>query len=502
MDMEILKALKDNTGQVTASAVIEELKSKRDSALPETELIVKQLEPSKHEVFDKQKRPDKPVRIQEHEKGLYSETYSVTLRNDNGEETAYFRKEAVARVAIAIQKLIVKRAVSFVFGNPVTLECSPVSDNDKKVFAALKEVMYDIKEKSHNRKVARALFSSTEVAEIWYTVDDENDTYGIGDGIGGKKKLRCGIFSPLKGDKLYPYFDETGDMIAFSREFVVTRGTKSITYFETYTDNAHYMWIVDGGSYKEADGYPKALTIGKIPVVYGKESQTEWEDVQILIERLEKLLSNFADTNDYHASPKIFVKGELKGFAKKGEAGGILQGDQDSDAKYLSWENAPESVKLEIDTLLRLIYTMTQTPDISFDAVKGIGNISGVALKLLFMDAHLKVEDHREVLDEYLQRRINIVKAFIGEIATSLKKDALRLHVDPVIKPYILRDEASEIKIWTEANGGEPVMSQKASFMGAAMTNDAEADYAQYQSEQDAITQRNNSFVINQPTQA
>ena len=496
--MEILKALTDNSGKITVGAVIEELKSKRDSQLPDVDIVIKQLDPKKHDVFDDRKRPDKPVRIQEHEKGLYPDVYSAKLVTETGEETAWFRKEPVARVAIAIQKLIVKRAVSFVFGNPVTLSCSPQSENEKKIFAALKDVMYDIKEKSHNRKLARALFSCTEVAEIWYTVDDENDTLGLG----GTKKLRCSIFSPLNGDKLYPYFDETGDMIAFSREFSVSVGTKTIAYFETYTDKAHYMWMIDGSVYKPVEGYPKELTIGKIPVIYAKESQSEWEDVQNIIDRLEKLLSNFADTNDYHASPKIFVRGELQGFAKKGESGAILQGDPESDAKYLSWENAPESVKLEIETLLRLIYTMTQTPDISFDAVKGIGNISGVALKLLFMDAHLKVEDHREVLDEYLQRRINVVKAFIGEIATTLKKEAMRLRVEPVITPYILRDEASEIKIWTDANGGEPVMSQKASFMGAAMTSDPEADYKQYQAEQDAATARQNSFAINEPTQA
>ena len=76
---------------------------------------------------------------------------------------------------------------------------------------------------------------------------------------------------------------------------------------------------------------------------------------------------------------------------------------------YVSWQNAPESVKLEIETPLKMIYTITQTPDISFDAVKGLGAISGIALKLLFMDAHLKVQDKREIFDDYLQRRVNII---------------------------------------------------------------------------------------------
>ena len=94
-----------------------------------------------------------------------------------------------------------------------------------------------------------------------------------------------------------------------------------------------------------------------------------------------------------------------------------------AEAQYLSWANAPESVKLEIDTLLRMIYTITQTPDISFDTVKGLGAISGVALQLLFMDAHLKVQDKNEIFSEYLQRRVNVLKAYMAEAE---RKDRLR----------------------------------------------------------------------------
>ena len=81
--------------------------------------------------------------------------------------------------------------------------------------------------------------------------------------------------------------------------------------------------------------------------------------------------------------------------------------------QYVSWQQAPEAVKLEIETLLKLIYTITQTPDISFDAVKGLGAISGVALKLLFMDAHLKVQDKCEIFDDYLQRRVNVLLEYV-----------------------------------------------------------------------------------------
>lgn len=469
--MTLAELLKSEEGAtIDTTKAISELKSKRYIKDPDTGKFKKELEPLEHEVFNKIKRPDKKVKIDSSDT---DDENTVNVTSGDNPDGGY-RYEPVARIALALQKLIVKRAVSFIFGNGVELDSSADGEKEKQVLQALKRVLYDIKEKSFNRKVARNLFSCTEVAELWYPVEKPNNTYGFD----SKFKPRSAIFSPLLGDTLYPYFDDFGDMVAFSREFQLTDSAKKArTFFETYTDTQHWQWVSGANGYEVVEGFPKEITIGKIPVVFGTQPQVEWEDVQVLIERLEKLLSNFADTNDYHASPKIFIQGTIKGFAKKGESGAIIEGEEGAEAKYLSWENAPESVKLEIETLLRMIYTITQTPDISFDAIKGIGAVSGVALKLLFMDAHLKVADHQEVFDEYLQRRINIIKAYIGKFNVGLQGAADDLQVEPIIVPYIIKDEAAELKIWTDANGGNPVISQKASFEKAGLTNDIEADF-------------------------
>lgn len=479
---ELLKLLSE---QMFKEA-IDELKSKRYIKEPETDTVKNQLDPLKHEVFNRLKRPDKRVKIDPDD--VNSNTINVT--NENVQDGN--RLEPVARIAFALQKRIVNSAKSFVFGNPVKLNATPTNENEKAVLFALNRVLYDNKQKSLNRRVAQNLFSCTEVAELWYPVETPNSVYGFD----SKFKLKSIVLSPLLGDSLYPYFDDNGDMTAFSREFDVQVDGKTKSFFETYTADFHYMWVTGSNGYELVEGYPKPNAIKKIPVVFGNQDQPEWADVQGLIERLEKLLSNFADTNDYHASPKIFVQGGIKGFAKKGESGAILEGEEGATAQYLSWANAPESVKLEIDTLLRMIHSITQTPDTSFDMVKGIGSISGVALKLLFMDAHLKVQDHQEVLDEYLQRRINIIKAYIGEFNTKLKKDAENIMVEPVITPYMIEDKAADIKMWVDANGGNPVISQKASFQMAGLTSDSEADFEQFKTEQS----EKSAFTFNEPT--
>lgn len=475
--------------KATANDVISELKSSRFIPQPDVEEAKKALNPKLHDVNDPIKRPDKRVKV---DADNDADSAQKVITTDG--EAVNFRTEKVARVAIALQKLIIKRAVSFCFGNPPKYNATPKNDNEQAVLYALNRILVDVKSKSMNRKIARAIFGFKECAEYWYTVpvNKSHSKYGFP----AQHKLRCALFSPEYGDTLYPYFDETGDMVAFSRAFS-RKGDNgnAVDYFETFTDKEHWLWMNGANGYEVTPGYPKPIAIGKIPVIYGHQPYFETEDVDKLIDRLEHLLSNFADTNDYHASPKIFTTGQINGWSKKGESGAVIEGEEGATMQYVSWQNAPESVKLEIETLLKLIYTISQTPDISFDAVKGIGAISGVALKLLFMDAHLKVQDKGEIFDDYLQRRVNVILAYIGQINTTLEKDCENIIVEPELVPYMLVDELKELNYWLTANGNKPVISQEESIEGAGISKNVEATMQKIKEQ----TTYENSFMVGEP---
>ena len=163
--------------------------------------------------------------------------------------------------------------------------------------------------------------------------------------------------------------------------------------------------------------------------------------------------------------------------------------------QYVSWQSAPEAVKLEIETLLKMIYTITQTPDISFDAVKGLGAISGVALKLLFMDAHLKVQDKREIFDAYLQRRVNVILAYIGKMNTAWEKDCDTVVVEPELVPYMITNELDDLNYWLTANGNKAVISQEESVERAGISKDTAKTMKLLRDQATA----ENSFIIGEP---
>ena len=90
------------------------------------------------------------------------------------------------------------------------------------------------------------------------------------------------------------------------------------------------------------------------------------------VHEIELLLSRNGDTIAYHSAPVLIIKGKLEGAPTKGESNKVFFTDGEGDAKYVSWTQAPEAVKFQFETLLRMYFQELQLPDLSFDNVKGI----------------------------------------------------------------------------------------------------------------------------------
>lgn len=495
MTIKEIMQLRENEDQ---SAIINRLKQGRSQATGSVDLAMKGLNPELHDINDHVKRPDKTVRS-DSETNEMQNTINVT---GSMEERPQTKQVPVARIALALQRLIVNRAVAFLFGNPPTLQADTrEGTKEDEVLASLQRVLQTTKAKTINRQIARKVFEMTEAAEYWHitTQSESTNIYGFDSPF----KLRCTIFSPDNGDVLYPYFNTDGDLIAFSREFDITQTNiynkqKIMHYFETFTASTLYRWKMEDGKWELDEGYPKKNTIGKIPVVYSCQPTPEWVLVQGLIDRLETLMSNFADTNDYHASPKIFTTGDIHGWAQKGESGAVIEGADGATAQYLSWSQAPESVKLEIETLLRMIHTITQTPDISFDSVKGL-NLSGVALRLLFMDAHLKVQDKAETFESHLQRRNSIIQGYLAQMNA---KDAAyaqacsTLVAEPVIQSYMIEDDTTKVANLMAATGHKAIASRRLAVQRLGWSKDPDVELEEIEAEEASTA----AFDITEPT--
>lgn len=477
MTTEELKLLTDNLrGGSDLADTIDKIKKSRTTDLPNTEEIKKELDPRQHKVFDITYRKDKRVKADE------GEIADGGVKTVSGGKQIPMKLEKVTRIGLAYQDIIVSRAAAFLFGFPVNYDTESEESKETEVLTALKRIIHDNKMEYFDRDLAKEMFSFTEVAELWFPVEQEkeHEVYGFKT----KFKLKSVALKPSKDEELYPTFDEYGDLVAFSRAYSRKNGDKEVKYFETYTAEQLYrLENIDG--WKASEGYPKPNPILKIPIVYGSQNEKDWAKVQNIIEGDEDLRSNFSDINKYHAAPTMFIKGKISGFAAKGEAGKMIQGDKETEARYLEWKAASESVSLEHMMNREDIFSLTQTPDISFNNVKNIGNLGVGAQKMLFLDAHLKVMDKLLIFGPYLQRRINIIKTYIGMFNTTMQEAADRVIIKPDVTPYIMGDDKETADILS-IGVGSGFVSKKTAVEKFGWAQDVDSEYQQIQEEERA----------------
>src|SRR5690606_20366670 len=147
-------------------------------------------------------------------------------------------------------------------------------------------------------------------------------------------------------------------------------------------------------------------------------------------------------------------------FSAKGERGKVLELNEGADIKYVTWAQAPESIKLEIETLVELVYTCTRTPEISTKGMSQLSIESGEAFDRVFLDAQLAAQSViDDVYGECTHREINFLKSACAAIDTSLQS-VLKLDIWADIEVFRMKNAMDKIHLLTAATGGAKLYRQ------------------------------------------
>ena len=237
--------------------------------------------------------------------------------------------------------------------------------------------------------------------------------------------------------------------------------------------------------------------IMKIPGVYAYRSVPVYDGLTNLREEIEYTLSRNSNVIAYNAAPVIKISGGIKGEEDKGESRRIIRVENGGDVSYVSWQQAIEALKYHVDTMLKLYWMQAQIPDISFENMKGLGNIGFDARQTLLTDAHLKIGDEAGVWLEFLERENNVIKSFLKLMNKDFESEVDNVSVEHVITPFIQNDELAEINKRMKANGGKAIESQLESIQKYGQSDDAQATLEQIQSEERAsVENRANAFAL------
>lgn len=422
------------------------------------------------------------------------EVYSDTLTDKNGKPLRLPDKIVdVARIVTNFPKKEIRTSTAFMFGGKMTITAMDQNDGFQE-FKRLWE--RKLKMQSVLKTFARKVLSETKAALVFYPY--------VSKGWDGKSQteLRVKILSVPQNENVlsefYPHFDDNDDLDGFIHKYQV--------YSNGSLGNSCTLWTADKiiTATDELGGWVRREVpnlFGKIPVVYADVFRPEWDEVALLMDAREMRLSRMIDTNDYYGDPmlKTFDVADLPtkdtvgkelSFTSKihPETNKLYHGD----AEYLTWDGSQPSVDKELEETKNELFSGSSTPDLSFDNLKGIGNLSGVSRRFMLMDAIIKASDNMEVFGPVVQRCVSVVTAGICNITNiKYRSQLVNNQIDVEFGSILPEDLSETLQNLSIANGGKPVNSQRTVTAQSPFTNNLEEEMRLIQEEEAVSVQRN-----------
>jgi len=332
---------------------------------------------------------------------------------------------------------IVTTVAAFVIGKPIILLPSEENDLSK----LLKQVWRVNRIDSKLLEATVLKLSETQCAIQFYINNTSpnsliNKVIAFFGFAAQKKEIKAKVLDNTKGT-MTPYFDASGDMLAFLWEYETTINGKTVANVQIWDKDFVYQLDNSTGKLK---GTKLPHGFDRIPVAYDTQLEPEWYTVKTAIDRYELAMSKLGDANDYSGHPILVTEGIVKNLPTKEESGKHfnipIEFDDDGkeikgSVRFLESTTAPDANKLELDKLEEMISSGSSVPNLSLEKLKSIGNVAEKTVKLMFLDIEIKAELKRAETRTFVERCINIIQSGITQTTnTSLAVKSKNLYFD------------------------------------------------------------------------
>lgn len=347
------------------------------------------------------------------------ENHEIMKRNDKpiyDKNGNFLRFQKRWKIPIPYQVFINEIALVFLYGRPV--KWLQESDGTDEAFENYKNLLKEVRFDAHVREAKRVAGAEGSAAILFHTYRNDE----------GKPKLLLNVLSKKNDDEIFTIKDQYKRLKAFAWGYsLVETGSKTIYHLDIYTADTIYRC-------KRASVGWEVLVmenvVGKIPVILF-EQELEHNGVQPMIHRMESMGSTDADVNDRFANPAMVATAEiLNSLPKAEEEAKLYILKNGGEVKYLTWDDASESKKNEYERLDKHILSKSFTPDVDFNNMKGLSDVSAKALKQMMMLAVIKADKRKETHDGYMNRVANLTLAILGNVLdypSKAKYEALKI---------------------------------------------------------------------------
>lgn len=332
-------------------------------------------------------------------------THKVMEREDRAvydKKGNFLRWSKRNKIPIPYQPFINEIALVFLYGRPV--KWSQGSEGTDDAFSYYQNLMGEIRFNSIIREAKRAAGAEGVSAILYHCYKDEDNN----------PRLLLNLLSHENGDTIYIVKDQYKRLTSFAWGYYLTEaGNRTVYHVDIYTADTIYR------AKRESVGWEVLVMpnpVGKIPVLLF-EQVPEHSSVQPLIEKIEDSESTEADVIDRFANPAMVATAEiLNNLPKAEDEAKLYILKNGGDVRYLTWDQASESKRNQFERLDKHILSKSFTPNIDFDNMKSLGNLSAKAIRKIMLLAVIKAERHKEKHDGYMNRHASIMKAIMGNV--------------------------------------------------------------------------------------
>lgn len=283
----------------------------------------------------------------------------------------------------------------FLLANPI--EWKKVSGSDEAYEMFMKELK-DLRFNSSMRAFKRLAGAETEAAKLYHIFRDDRTN---------EIMVKCVILARSKGYRLRPMFDQYGNMTAFAYGYKLKENGKTIEHWDIQTADMIFF-CKKGNIGWNVESYPNPT--GKINIIYAHQP-TAWNGVQSRISREEMLDSKVGDVNNYFADPIAAATADvINSMVDPNKPGKLIQlTGSTSKFEYINPPTSSETRDAEKQDLHDSILFDSFTPDFSFDKLKGMGTLTGAAIKNAMILGFIKRDNRKEIYEELVDRDKNVV---------------------------------------------------------------------------------------------
>lgn len=161
--------------------------------------------------------------------------------------------------------------------------------------------------------------------------------------------------------------------------------------------------------------------------------------------------SKAADTNNYFADPKLKATADVLENMTGGGTNNVgeviqLTDKERSSIEYLSPPEYSSMKDSEKKDLAQSILFDTFTPDFSYENMKGLGTLSGEAMRRAMALGYMKRDNLKEIYDELVDREKNLILAIMMNVThIEMREELSRLVVEHEFSEPFLEDKDKNI---------------------------------------------------------